>query len=645
MSSGFKPILSQVSQQGPPTYGQPSTHVAQNLASMQHGLPTPAHNSSSQNHYLNVPKTEYNAAMSIPASNHPIPNVTQSSPAYISPVKQDQFPTNYQQGHPVVHPPQPTLPTPHAIVPKQESPEKPHSNGTSEMQGSQSGEQNYSPQKPKEIMEKSSKDIKPATPVSNLTDESSNEIKQDENVPDVIDSSSSASIEGIEITTSNSSMAEIKPEEAEVPSESANVTEVIAKATIEPATTIDSAQGGTVTTDNSVGTAIKEQVAPKLNVKPPTRAAQSKKTKAVAAEATAEVSTTKSISKPDKPLVTKMPRAKRVRKKVQPYQYPIPELENFSKMANPTKSRKRDNDENLIIFYKNEFLAVRNVEGGFFVCQVMQNVYKRSTKISIRWLSQDSDDKSGEIYIPDFYDTIDVDCILTNLELSRVNKVKFRLPPTEKNRTDSILKRALAVEKGEAVPPSPTEEHPDGLDLSLYKEESQLQKPEGKPAVRKHPARSPSRTRQKLPGKAKKRNENREENVVAAQPKPKEPVEKESVKRKPTPATVTVERKEGTTSGLSRSERAKRRHDKIDRGDIEEQPVVDSKKARALAKVAKRLAIKEPTSKKPEKKDEEVKAPVQSKAASKTGTIPKKTKQKQEEPVPLEPRKTKRTRK
>lgn len=53
------------------------------------------------------------------------------------------------------------------------------------------------------------------------------------------------------------------------------------------------------------------------------------------------------------------------------------------------------------LFYRNEFLAVRNAEGGFYVCQAVQNVYKSSPRIRIRWLSQDKSDKT---YIPDFYD-------------------------------------------------------------------------------------------------------------------------------------------------------------------------------------------------------------------------------------------------
>lgn len=58
---------------------------------------------------------------------------------------------------------------------------------------------------------------------------------------------------------------------------------------------------------------------------------------------------------------------------------------------------------------------------------------------------------------------LDFDCILTNLNLTRVDKGKYRLPNAEKERTDSILNRSLAVEKGEDVlEESFTEEHPDG---------------------------------------------------------------------------------------------------------------------------------------------------------------------------------------
>lgn len=108
----------------------------------------------------------------------------------------------------------------------------------------------------------------------------------------------------------------------------------------------------------------------------------------------------------------------------------------------------------------------------------------------------------------------DFDCILTNLSLDKADKGKFILPTSEKTRTQSILNRSLAVEKGEEIAaPSLTAEHPDGrkfllyifpytfdiaffaVDLSLYRDEDQLKKRKSRkrprkasPAPQKEPA-------------------------------------------------------------------------------------------------------------------------------------------------------------
>lgn len=164
---------------------------------------------------------------------------------------------------------------------------------------------------------------------------------------------------------------------------------------------------------------------------------------------------------------------KRNRIQTQPYQSPLPEIALLVKNLNKPPPSKAPDDK-LIVFYKNEFLAVRNAEGSFYVCQAMQNIYKSSRRIRIRWLSQDKN--NGEIYSPDFYDCIDFDCILTNLNLNKIDKNKFQLTKIELLRTENILKRAIDVEAGVSEKPRVTEEHPDGLDLSLYKDESQLMK-------------------------------------------------------------------------------------------------------------------------------------------------------------------------
>ncbi|XP_035450236.2 protein piccolo isoform X2 [Spodoptera frugiperda] len=173
-------------------------------------------------------------------------------------------------------------------------------------------------------------------------------------------------------------------------------------------------------------------------------------------------------------------RMKRNRTKVQLYQSPTPELAMATKLSasagrsTPTKP----NDDKLIVFYKNEYLAVRNAEGGFYVCQAMQNVYRTTRKIKIRWLSQDKTaDPAGETYKPDFYDVTDMECVLTTLSLTRGGGGTQVLRAAEAARARSILTRALHAEAtGATTTPALTEEHPDGLDLSLYKDESQLEK-------------------------------------------------------------------------------------------------------------------------------------------------------------------------
>nr|CAI5837967.1 unnamed protein product [Callosobruchus analis] len=273
-------------------------------------------------------------------------------------------------------------------------------------------------------------------------------------------------------------------------------------------------------------------------------------------------------------------KTKRQRIRTQHYQSPLPEIEIVTKMTSATP-RSRGTDDRLIYFYKNEFLAVRNSEGSFYICQAVQNVYKSTSKIKIRWLSQDKDDASGELYIPDFYDLTDFDCILTSLELQRVEKGKFRLKPAEKERTDSILKRCLAVEKGEIVPPSLSEEHPDGLDLSLYKDEEQLKK---KGTKRK------SRPASKSPSKKTPATKKSPEAAKVKKPNPKvtkktAPPPKKSAAQPPAKKPAPVEQKKQTTVG-SKATKGKRKAP-----PTKTSPVMDQKKAKVLAKIGRKTAI------------------------------------------------------
>ncbi|KAL5235500.1 hypothetical protein ACI65C_002910 [Semiaphis heraclei] len=167
-------------------------------------------------------------------------------------------------------------------------------------------------------------------------------------------------------------------------------------------------------------------------------------------------------------------KSKRTRLPTQPFQLSLlPEMHQISKISEKTLSAKVNSDK-LTVFYKNEFLAVRNEEGGFYLCQAMQNIHRASRRIRIRWLTQHPNDE----FTPDFYDHTEFDCILTNITLKKIQKEQWKLPEKEKLRIENILKRSIDVEKG-SEKPSVTEEHPDGLDVSLFKDEAQLTKKKG----------------------------------------------------------------------------------------------------------------------------------------------------------------------
>lgn len=106
---------------------------------------------------------------------------------------------------------------------------------------------------------------------------------------------------------------------------------------------------------------------------------------------------------------------------------------------------------------------MRNADGGFFLCQTINNVYKTSPKLRIRWLSEEPTNQN--IYSLDFYDSTDLECVLTSVSLTKMSKGKFELTKAERERIENILKRALDVEKGVVARPEVTEENPDGCEL------------------------------------------------------------------------------------------------------------------------------------------------------------------------------------
>ena len=101
--------------------------------------------------------------------------------------------------------------------------------------------------------------------------------------------------------------------------------------------------------------------------------------------------------------------------------------------------------------FRSEFIAVRSPENSFFICRSLNNINKKSKKCRIQWLAKNDKDK-GDVYINDFYDVVDFETILTNVQMSRVKKNQYSLPLKEKQRVQHILKKVLDVESGVAMP-------------------------------------------------------------------------------------------------------------------------------------------------------------------------------------------------
>ncbi|XP_044762189.1 uncharacterized protein LOC123319340 [Coccinella septempunctata] len=620
-------------QQGPPqSYGQPSNHHSV----VSHGNPAAAHNHSAthqSNHFsLNVPNSFIGNNQPIPASNHPVPNnPAQPTQQMYSGAKnmsyQGGFQTNLahaqNQSSNQLPPVTQSLPatnsqiTPHVT---EESSDKSHSNGTS-MEKSELSQENHVTT-PKEI---SATPLLPGQSPSQSktpekTAESQNPAEQEnstETGQNLQKTSLSPAVGQLKTAETAESTSDSTPKESaqnlsEVSVQSENKTEQVNDAEIKEDGEVSNtdektgedkkepsvAESESANTPNDSEKAVSESVETEVKEKStPKRSAPRKTSRAVKSEEDSKP--TKSDPKPSpsqkSPSTSK---SKRARIRTQPYQSPLPELEIISKIT--ASHRNKTNDEKLIVFFKNEFLAVRNPEGSFYVCQAVQNIYKSSAKIRIRWLSLDKNDKTNQIYIPDFYDHTDFDCILTNLNLERIEKGKFRLPPAEKERTDSILKRSLAAEKGEEIPsPTVNEEHPDGLDLSLYKDENQL----SKRRARKRKAASPlksTRNSSRSPNKLSPEKSKLAKNTPKSTKKETVKKETPAAAKKVVPSVTPTVKK----TGGSRTDRAKRRSDAINSTKVTPvSPKVDQKKAKALAKVARKSVVQTPKVQTPVKKE------------------------------------------
>ena len=104
----------------------------------------------------------------------------------------------------------------------------------------------------------------------------------------------------------------------------------------------------------------------------------------------------------------------------------------------------RDTDKPELVYRKREFLAVRNVDNGFWLCQAVQDVYRGKSRNRIQWLTFSS--TNANVYQFEYHGEIEFGCILTNINLEKLKTNRFRLVDSEKERIEDILRESLAAE-------------------------------------------------------------------------------------------------------------------------------------------------------------------------------------------------------
>ena len=83
-------------------------------------------------------------------------------------------------------------------------------------------------------------------------------------------------------------------------------------------------------------------------------------------------------------------------------------------------------------------MAVRNAEGGFYICKAMQNIFLGSKNIKIQWLSNEDpvvpakDNPDGDIFAHDFYDKTGIQKTVETEPKQQALHYRFRNNPDKR---------------------------------------------------------------------------------------------------------------------------------------------------------------------------------------------------------------------
>ncbi|BFZ11859.1 hypothetical protein BsWGS_14898 [Bradybaena similaris] len=208
---------------------------------------------------------------------------------------------------------------------------------------------------------------------------------------------------------------------------------------------------------------------------------------------------------------------KRQRVPVSRFQSPLEELEPKFKVEKEEKKK----DENVTLYKKGAFLAVRGAEGSFYLCRAAQNIYSKSKRLRIQWLTLDT---PPNVYKFDYVDTTEMETVLTEINMEKVSKDGYRLPNSEQRRAEKILDRAIRVEKGIATADEVEEEALGEIeDKNEGSEEDDDPLPETSSRSDKKatPKGKKSPVPQKKKGKEEDKSSKKKENIKAGKQKGK----------------------------------------------------------------------------------------------------------------------------
>ncbi|XP_059138557.1 poly [ADP-ribose] polymerase tankyrase-like isoform X2 [Physella acuta] len=135
----------------------------------------------------------------------------------------------------------------------------------------------------------------------------------------------------------------------------------------------------------------------------------------------------------------------------------------------PEKEEKKK-DENVTLYKKGAFLAVRGAEDTFYLCRTAQNIYSKSKRLRIQWLSLDS---PPDVYKFDYVDTTEMETVLTEIQMEKISKDSYKLPSSEQRRAEKILDRAIRVEQGLATADEVEEEALEEVENELEESEEE----------------------------------------------------------------------------------------------------------------------------------------------------------------------------